>query len=399
MHNTIITIVLSALIAFVVSVGTWGFLSQSVEVPADTTATTERRLPLVLPRAAEEQDIIEVIDRVDDSVVSVIVTKDIPIMTRGFGGSLFDQFFFGDPRLSPFQDSPATEQETERREVGGGTAFFVSDNGLLLTNKHVVDDPDADYSVLLNDGSTLDATVVARHPSNDIAFLTVEGADVPALNLSKSEAQLGQQVIAIGNALGEFRNTVSVGVVSGLKRNITAGGGSDREELEQIIQTDAAINQGNSGGPLLNSAGEVIGMNTAIAAGAQNVGFALSSQDLQVALDSFNEFGKIRQAFLGVRYIQNTPELAEANDLPYDYGVIIVAGETRADLAIVPGSPADKAGLEPNDIILEFDGQRLNAQSSLAKMIRNKQPGETVTLTVFHDDSEKEVEVVLEESD
>ena len=187
--------------------------------------------------------------------------------------------------------------------------------------------------------------------------------------------------------------------MSGLKRNITAGGGSDREELEQIIQTDAAINQGNSGGPLLNNAGEVIGMNTAVAAGAQNVGFALSSQDLQTALDSFNEFGKIRQAFLGVRYLQITDELAEANDLPYNYGVIIVAGETRNDLAIVPGSPADKAGLEPNNIILEIDGIKLDTTTSLAKIIRSKQPDETITLTVFHDDQEKTVEVMLEESD
>jgi len=340
----------------------------------------------------------------EPAVVSVIVSKDLPVLEQYFEEGLpFDHFgdFFGEDFFSPFRFRMPRYREkgTEKREVGGGTAFFVRSDGLLMTNKHVVSDEDAEYLALLNDGRKLPAKVVARHPSNDIALLKVEGENFPALSTADEEVKLGQIVIAIGNALGEFRNTVSVGVVSGLKRTITAGSalGGAVEQLESIIQTDAAINQGNSGGPLLNSRGLVVGMNTAIAAGAQNIGFALPAPELKRALQSYAQHGRFIQAFIGVRYVPVTKELQEKNQLKYDYGALVLRGEEPTDLAIVPGSPADKAGIEENDIVLEVDGQKVTLETSLASLIRRKSPGDTITLKILHKGEEKEVKVVLEE--
>lgn len=348
----------------------------------------------------QTSDITATVQIVEPSVVSVIVTKDLPILERyyvnpfGNRDPFFDEFFnFGVPQYR--------EKGTERKEVGGGTAFFISKDGLLLTNKHVVSDEEATYTVLLNDETKLDAEVVASDPGNDIAILKVDGKDFSALSLAPedSELKLGQSVVAIGNALGEFRNTISTGVISGLSRTITAGSASGRstERLDRIIQTDAAINRGNSGGPLVNLAGQVIGMNTAIASSAQNVGFALHFSDLRRALQSYREHGKITRPFLGIRYMPITEELREKNSLPYDYGVLIVRGEDPTDLAVIPGSPADIAGLSENDIILEFDGEKLTPENPLASLVQNMSPGDEVTLKVFSRGEEKEVEVTLKE--
>lgn len=232
----------------------------------------------------DENRVIDTVRRSEPAVASVIVTEDIPKMEIVRD----ERFLF--PRVR--------QNGTQRAEVGGGTAFFVSSDGLLMTNRHVVADESADYSVLLNDGRTLEARVVARDPENDVALLRVDGSDFPFLTIAEADdLRLGQTAIAIGNSLGEFRNTVSVGVVSGLQRSITAGNrfvGTER--LDEIIQTDAAINEGNSGGPLLDSRGNVIGMNTAMANNGQNIGFALAARDLRYALDSYREHGDIVRA-------------------------------------------------------------------------------------------------------
>jgi serine protease Do len=364
-----------------------------------TTISTDMPVGPV-PLVEQETAIVRAVDRGGPAVVSVIITKDLPVMERYIEQPPFDRFF-SDPFFAPFRIPVPQERPngTERREIGGGTAFFVSADGLLLTNKHVVSDDDADYTVILNDGRRLPATVVARHPGNDIALLRVEGSGFTSLSISEEEPRLGQTVIAIGNALAEFRNTVSVGVISGLSRSITAGNvrGGRVEQLDRIIQTDAAINQGNSGGPLLTLNGSVIGMNTAVASGAQNIGFAIPASDLRAAIESFTAHGRILQAYLGVRYVPVTPALQEGNTLDYDYGVVITRGETSADLAVIPGSPADKAGLLENDIILEADGQRLDAENSLAAIVRRKQPGDTLRLRIASKGEEREVTVTLEE--
>ncbi|MDD5040918.1 MAG: trypsin-like peptidase domain-containing protein [Candidatus Peribacteraceae bacterium] len=350
-------------------------------------------LPVI---ASQDQLVIETVKRAEPAVVSVIITKDLPKLTQVYENVVPEDPFF---RGFSFQIPRMQQQGTEKREVGGGTAFFVSSDGLLMTNKHVADDEKAEYTILLNDGKKIPAKVVARDPVNDIALLKVEGSDFTALPITATDdASLGQTVIAIGNALGEFRNTVSVGVISGLQRSITAGNpGGDSERLDQIIQTDAAINSGNSGGPLLSAKGEVIGMNTAVSSVGQNIGFALPARELRRVLSSYQKNGRIVRPYIGVRYMPITPELQEKNKLPVDYGVLVVRGETAADLAVMPDSPADRAGLQENDIILDADGQKLIAGVSLQQIIINKSVGDTLRLKVLSKGKEKTVTVTLEE--
>jgi len=360
-----------------------------------------------IPAETREEQIINVVKNTSGSVVSIIVSKDLPILEKQ-NVNPFEDFFNngGDPFkdfFSPFQfQVPQYKQNgTEKKEVGGGTGFVVSSkNGYILTNKHVVDIDDAEYTVLTNDGSKYPATVVARDPVQDIAVLKIEKTDLPELNLGDSDAiQQGQTVIAIGNALGEFRNTVNVGVISGLRRTITAGGqfSGQSEVLEEVIQTDAAINPGNSGGPLLNLRGEVIGINTAIAVGAQNIGFSIPINKAKKDLEQVKSGGKISTVFLGIRFIVINSDIQKNNNLEVDYGALVARGETMNDIAVTPGSPADKAGIVENDIILEIDGQKLTEDTNLRKIIQNHSVGDEITLKVFHKGETKEVRVVLDE--
>lgn len=348
----------------------------------------------------EEDYIIDAVKNAQDSVVSVIITKDVPIVEQyyvdPFGGSPFGNNGFGSP--FNFQIPQYKQNGTEKREVGGGSGFIVSSDGLIVTNKHVVADPDAEYTVFLRDETKYEATVLATDALNDIAILKIEAEDLPALQFGDSDNLLpGQTVIAIGNPLLEFSNSVSVGVVSGLARSITAGDGAGySEQLEGIIQTDAAINPGNSGGPLLNLNGEVIGVNVAVAS-AENIGFSVPASVVKKAVTSVQKTGKIVRTFLGVRYVPITESLKEANNLTVDYGVLVARGETVEQLAVIPGSPADKAGLAENDIILEVDGIKLEEDVSLARIVAEKEVGEVITLKVLSKGEEEEIKVTLEE--
>ncbi|PIR03891.1 MAG: hypothetical protein COV59_04380 [Candidatus Magasanikbacteria bacterium CG11_big_fil_rev_8_21_14_0_20_39_34] len=347
--------------------------------------------------------VVSAVKRANPAVVSIVITKDVPVLEQYydnnssfhdfFGGGLFGGFNFQIPQYR--------ENGTEKKEVGGGSGFLVSQDGLIITNKHVVEDPNAEYTVFLGNGSEdkYEAKVLARDPVLDIAVLKIEGTeDFPFLEFDDSDhLELGQSVIAIGNALGEFRNSVSVGVVSGLSRSIVAGDGrGGSEQLDEVVQTDAAINPGNSGGPLLDLQGKVIGVNVAVANGSQNIGFALPVNLLKGVIESVQKDGKIVRPFLGVRFVPVTKELKEANKLSVDYGVLIIRGENRTELPIVPGSPADKAGLEENDIILEADGQKLDETRSLPTLLRKKNVGDTLKLKILHKGSEKELDVKLE---
>lgn len=352
---------------------------------------------------SQEQAIIKVAKDVSPAVVSIIATKDLPVIEQYFREyNPFEEFFkqpFGD-FFSPFKfQVPEYRQKgTEKKEVGGGTGFIVSFDGLVLTNKHVVEIEGADYTVLTNEGQRYPAKVLALDPVQDIAILKIDKKDLPTVKLGNSDnLEIGQTAVAIGNALGEFRNTVSVGVISGLRRSISAASPAGTEVLEDVIQTDAAINRGNSGGPLLNLSGEVIGINVAMASGAENIGFALPINLAKRDIEQIKKQGKISYPFLGIRYILITPSLKEKNNLAVDYGALIVRGEKSEDLAIIPGSPADKAGLQENDIILEVDGQKITPENSLGKIIQGHNVGDTVTLKVLHKGEEKMVKVILEE--
>ncbi|PIS35802.1 MAG: hypothetical protein COT36_00485 [Parcubacteria group bacterium CG08_land_8_20_14_0_20_38_56] len=356
---------------------------------------------------SQEQKIIKVVKKVSPAVVSIIVTKDLPVIEQYWGDTSEEFFGEGDDFFkffSPFEfKQPQYRQKgTEKREVGGGTGFVVSNSSanesLILTNKHVVSDKSAEYTVLTNDGQKIPAKILALDPFQDIAVLKVEKPDLPTVTLGDSDKlEIGQTVIAIGNALGEFRNTVSVGVISGLARNVVASGGGVSEQIEDVIQTDAAINQGNSGGPLLNTGGEVIGINVAMALGAENIGFSIPGNNAKKALRDIQKFGKISYPYLGIRYFLINKEIQEKNNLSVDYGALIQRGKNPEELAIMPGSPADKAGLVENDIVLELSGQKITPENSLAKLIRKRKVGEEITLKVLRKGEEKEVKVVLDE--
>lgn len=333
-------------------------------------------LPALVRRGAEESSIVTVAKSANPAVVSITVSKDLPVVAS---------FWW-----------PAG---TERREIGGGSGFFVSSDGYIVTNRHVAQDSAAEYTVFTNDGQKLPARVVAVDPVLDIAIIKVEGNNFAALQFGDSDkVEVGQTAIAIGNALGEFRNTVSVGVISGLARSIVAGdpGGGRSEALDEVIQTDAAINRGNSGGPLLNLSGEVVGVNVAVAVGSENIGFALPVNNVKTAVAAVIRGGKIVRPFIGIRYVAITEELKARNKLSFDYGVLMARGESPEELAVIPGSPADKAGIVENDIILEIDGIRLTPERRLSSVVRSLQVGDTVNLKLYHRGETKTVKVILE---
>jgi len=343
----------------------------------------EKEKEVYLPQTSQEAETINVVKDVSPAVVSIVITKDVP------------------KYINPFEEFPFFEfqvpGEMEKKEVGGGSGFLISSDGLVLTNKHVVLDKEAEYTVLTNDGKKFPAKVLARDPGQDLAIIKIEGNNFPIVKLGDSDnLEIGQTVIAIGNVLGEFRNSVSVGVISGLGRTVSASGGGFYETLEDVIQTDAAINPGNSGGPLLNLKGEVIGINTAMASGAENIGFAIPINQAKRDIEQVKTTGKIVYPFLGVRYVLVTDEIQKKNNLPVNYGALVGKG-AQGEPAVTPGSAADKAGIREGDIILEFNGEKITTENSLAKIIMKYHPGDKVKLKILRQNQEKIFEVTLGE--
>ena len=337
-----------------------------------------------LPQTSQEETIIKVVKSVSPAVVSIIISKDLPI---------FEEYF--EPGPFGFQIPQYRQKGTEKKEIGGGTGFIISEDGMILTNKHVVLDEEAEYTIFTNDSRKFSAKVLARDPVQDLAVLRIEQEKTvdgngefvlepfPTVKLGDSDKlESGQTVIAIGNALGEFRNTVSVGVISGLGREITASGGGFIETLEDVIQTDAAINKGNSGGPLLNLKGEVVGINVAMALEAQSIGFAIPVNKAKKDIEQVRSLGKIVYPFLGIRYVLISEKIKEENDLPVDYGVLIVDGGP-GEPAIWPDSAAEKAGLKEENIVLEFNNEKITTENGLAKIIMKYNPGDRIVLKIL----------------
>lgn len=320
----------------------------------------------------EESVVIEAVKKISPSVVSIAVEdRDI----------IFDPFEL--PR------------QGEKRESGIGTGFVVSSNGLILTNKHVVARNGVKYIAIIRDNSgnekKYEVVKVHRDPFNDLALVQVDATDLKAVELGDSDKlQVGQKVIAIGNALGRFENTVTVGVVSGLGRGVAPVDPTTgiAEALDDLIQTDAAINPGNSGGPLANSGGQVIGMNTAVAS-AENIGFAIKVNVAKQLIEDFKSSGgKISRPFFGVRYTHISKEVAILNEVP--------EGEYVRE--VVGSSAADKAGIEIGDIITQFEGQKLDGESSLAQLIRGKKVGDIVKIRVWRDGQTLDLTATLGEA-
>ncbi|MBI2327370.1 trypsin-like peptidase domain-containing protein [Candidatus Curtissbacteria bacterium] len=326
----------------------------------------------------EESAVIDVVEKVSPSVVSIAVESRQLLLDP----------FFGIPR------------QGQRQQSGIGTGFVVRSDGLIVTNKHVVSQEAEKYIAIIrsNDGGEKKYEVkkIHRDPFNDLALLQVDpstssGQVLKAVELGDSEhLKVGQSVVAIGNALGQFANTVTVGIVSGLGRGVVPidplTGVAER--LDDLIQTDAAINPGNSGGPLVNIAGQVIGINTAVAS-AENIGFAIKVNIAKQLIEDFSSSGgKIVRPFLGIRYSHISRETALLNEVP--------EGELVRE--VVGGSAADKAGIEVGDIITQFDGQKLTDETSLSKLIREKKVGDVVKVRVFRGGQTLDLTVTLGEA-
>src|SRR3989344_4716833 len=290
-------------------------ITQTIQKVIERSASVEPNIPPLAKEETKEleigalsRDVLigDIVNRISPAVVSVIATKDIPVIEQYFVNPFPKDDLFGN--LFPDIKIPQyRENGTEKRQVSSGTGFFATSDGFLITNKHVVADKAAEYSIVTNEGKTMSTKVVARDPLHDVAILKVDpdasvgagGNNFPFVSLGDSDSvKIGHTAIAIGNTLGEFQNTVSIGIISGLKRNITVSGGGIAEELTDLIQTDAAINPGNSGGPLLSLKGEAVGLNTAVAQGAENVGFALPINQIKKGLSDAQKFGKIIYPFL-----------------------------------------------------------------------------------------------------
>lgn len=339
-------------------------------------------------------DVSDIVEKVNPAVVSIVISKDVPVMEQYFVNPFGQDSPFGNIQIPQYR-----QHGMQSKEVGGGSGFIMSTDGYIVSNAHVVNDSNAKYTVFLNGGKKYDATVIALDDVLDIALLKIDAKDLPFADFGNSDQlKLGQSVVAIGNALGEFRNTVSTGVVSGLSRSITAQDGRSAENLDNLIQTDAAINPGNSGGPLIDMEGKVIGVNVAIAQGSENVGFALPVNMIKQSIDSMKLNGHVVRPFLGIRYIPITQDLQKQNHLTVDYGVLVVRGEQQTDLAVIPGSPANKAGIVEYDIILEADGKKIDTEHPLTTLIRQKRVGDDLKLKILHSGSEKNLTIKLEEA-
>ncbi|MEW6407366.1 MAG: trypsin-like peptidase domain-containing protein [Patescibacteria group bacterium] len=398
-------IIITVIVSFIIS-GLVGFTTSGLG-QALYQKYIKKEMPYESPKQAlkveEESATIDVVKKVQPAVVSIVVTQDLKKLYEQyqmpyespFGDDFFKEFFGeqGD------QSQNDQNQEGGQQKISGGSGFIIRNDGLILTNSHVVSFDNVEYTVILNDGKKYPAKVLASDSISDVALVKIEAKDLPTTELGNSDSlQIGQTVIAIGYALGEYPNTVTKGVISGLGRNITAGGSYvGYQTLENVIQTDAAINPGNSGGPLLNLAGQVIGLNTAVDAGGQLLGFATPINSAKADIESVERTGKISRPFLGVRYQLVNSEIAKKNNLPYEYGVLVLRGENKDELAVVPGSPADKAGIVENDLILELNGQKIDEKNTLAKLISKQKVEDEVTLKIWHKGQEKTVKVKLEE--
>lgn len=371
-----------------------GILSVFVLTPVrwgDVTSKTIERGYYV-----EESQTIEAITKVSSSVVSVVVFKDVPV---GFSGGISD-FGFSDPFFftTPFLDE-AVSTETEYREISGGTGFIVSPEGLVLTNKHVIDHDGGDLFVILADGTEHPAALVSMDPFEDVAVLQIISETevfVPVVFGDSDSLQIGQKVFAVGNALGQYENTVTSGIISAKGRDVAAFNDfSSIVNFSGLLQTDAAINFGNSGGPLVDLDGEVIGMNAAIAEAASGISFAIPVNDLKPILASIVKYGEIIRPVLGVRFVMLTEKQASEMGLPVRRGALVIGGDALDSTAVVEDGAADLAGIVENDVIIEVNGVPVSVDLPLHKLIRKYSPGEAISLKIFRDGAMLDLGVVL----
>lgn len=351
---------------------------------------------------SEESKIVSVIKSVMPAVVSIIIEKKLEDVEKENQRELYS-FLPGHKNVANHKSKikiPDFLVDSHGMvDIGGGSGFIVEKDGVIMTNKHVISDPKATYTVIMNDGKEYSASVMSRDPINDVAILRVAAENLPTVPLADNKKlELGQSVIAIGNALGIFKNTVSMGIISGLSRSITAQEDKNAppQELRGMIQTDAAINPGNSGGPLVDIEGRAIGVNAAIIFGAQNIGFAIPIKAAKRDLSDLKKYGRVRRPFLGVRYLLVNNDLQEHMNLPVDFGAIVVS-ESPHDFGVAPGSPAEKIGIKIGDIILEMNGLRVDTEHSIQDYLDEMNVGDELAVTVRRQEKEIKMKTILAE--
>lgn len=328
-----------------------------------------------------ESQIIRTIKKVMPAVVTIVVSKKAERVEEEMERECPEHF-------KEHMNIP--EDKIDARgfvQVGGGSGFITDKSGIVLTNKHVISEPFAEYSVITNDGEKFHADILARDPIDDIAILKVAPGKTKLIEArlgNSNNVELGQTVLAFGNALGIFKSTVSSGIISGLSRAIEAKPEPEApsQEMRGLIQTDAAINPGNSGGPLTDIMGNVIGINAAVIASAQNIGFAIPIQTAERDLKDIKKYGKIKRPLLGVRYLTITKDVKEKLGLGMDYGALVTK-ENPLSIAVAPGGPADKAGIRERDIILTWNDKKITADKTIQDYLENASVGDAIKLKIL----------------
>jgi serine protease Do len=369
------------LIILLLFLGAWNVAGTYIPQLKQNLELQNRNQKQQVKVVTEESVTIDIVKKVGPSVITVLEEA----LPSSSGEVQFGPFsIFGIP-------VPDQNQETQPASIGSG--FIISKDGLVVTNKHVVSDTNFKYQVVTSDEKKFTVKKIYRDPLNDIAVLQIDPKENSGVNLKpvemgdSSSLQVGQYVVAIGTALGEFNNTITTGVISGLGRGITAGDAFAGyvEKLDNVIQTDAAINPGNSGGPLVNSLSQVIGINTAIAQGGQNIGFALPINTVKDSLKYFNEHGKFDRAYLGVSYKMVSKNIAVVNE---------IAEGAYIDM-VVKDSPAEKAGIKAGDVITKFNGKKISGDDNLAELIAERKTGDIVSITVWRNGKTIDLKVKL----
>ncbi|MDD5547564.1 MAG: trypsin-like peptidase domain-containing protein [Candidatus Pacebacteria bacterium] len=343
-----------------------------------------------------KKDITKVIEDILPSVVTIIVSKSLVEVEKEIPAEMFPLLPFGMPEIRTLKEKDIRGMV----QIDGGSGFVVDPNGVILTNKHVISDQAAEYTVIVSGDKKYRAEVIARDPINDIAILKIPCRGLqPAAIGDSAKLKLGQTVYAIGNPLGNFPSTVSRGIISGLSRAVSAqpDGENQVQELHGLIQTDTAINPGNSGGPLINENGEVIAINVAMIAGAQNMSFAIPINSAKRDLSDVLKFGKVKQPLLGLLYINIDRGLQDKLNLPVNCGALVAGKKDPLLQGVIKNTPAAKAGFKEGDIITECNGEKLSNEKTIQDFLNKMNPGDSLKMKVLRDQKKLEITVVLGE--
>jgi len=340
-----------------------------------------------------------IIKKVMPAVVTIVISKNLEEIEKEVPPELWSFLPHDENNKLKIPDEAVDSRGMVK--IGSGSGFIVDQSGIVITNKHVVADPKAEYVCLGNDGKKHKIEILARDPVDDVAIFRINPPPAKLVTIKLGDSnklELGEPVLTIGNALGLFKNTVSSGIVSGLSRSIAAAPDpkSPVQEMRGLIQTDAAVNPGNSGGPLLNLRGEVVGINTAIVFGAQNLSFAIPINAAKRDLADLKNEGRITRPLLGLRYINIDSDMKEKMKLPVDYGALVM-GHPPLSPGVIPNSPAERAGLQTKDIILECDGAKLTTEKTLQDILEEKDVGDILALKVLRGRKEIVAKVMLVE--